>query len=126
MIDELSHIQPDTDIILVSGDFVAHGYAVNRGASEDHYEELKQALFGVFVDLLGARFPNSLILPAIGNNDIRFHYVAPRQDEEAADYYRFLSDVLFTKVPGNAGINRSQIDQTFKNYGFYRYDIDQN
>ena len=123
MIDELTHIQPDTDIILVSGDFVVYGYAVRRGSEEDHYEELKLALQMVFIDLLGSRFPNSLILPAIGNNDIKYHYIAPRQDGEAADYYSFLSNMLFTQVPGNKGINRKQIDKTFKKYGYYRYDI---
>jgi len=123
MVDKLTEIQPDTDIVLVSGDFVSHGYAVKRGSEEDHYDELKVALHDVFVDLLGTRFPNSIILPAIGNNDIRFHYIAPRQDEEAADYYSFLSNMLFTEVPGNSGVNRRQIDRTFKKYGYYRYDI---
>lgn len=114
MTDKLKSIQPDVDVILVSGDFIAHGYAVKMDAPKNHYAKLKEAIHNVFVNLVGTRFPNAVILPALGNNDIKFHYIAPRQDDEASDYYNYFSDFLFNEVPGNRNINRNQIDQTFK------------
>eukprot|EP00343_Euplotes_focardii_P008525 CAMPEP_0205821594 /NCGR_PEP_ID=MMETSP0206-20130828/8529_1 /ASSEMBLY_ACC=CAM_ASM_000279 /TAXON_ID=36767 /ORGANISM="Euplotes focardii, Strain TN1" /LENGTH=358 /DNA_ID=CAMNT_0053117175 /DNA_START=80 /DNA_END=1153 /DNA_ORIENTATION=- len=121
MTEKLASIEPDVDIILVSGDFIAHGYAVQKG-QEDKFEELKEAIHHVFVTVLATNFPNAVILPAIGNNDIKYHYLAPRQDDEAQDYYQFLSDMMFRDIPGNKNIDRAQIDKTFKSSGFFRYD----
>jgi hypothetical protein len=122
MLNKLKHIEPDVDLILVSGDFLSHGFAVNVG-HPDHYLQLKETIEHVFTEVLGNRFPNAIILPAIGNNDIKFHYQAPRQDGEAKDYYGFLSDVLFNKVPGNKNIDTKVIKQTFSTMGYYRYDL---
>ena len=123
MLKKLKNVDPDVDVILVSGDFLAHGFAAHIG-TKDHYDLLKQTLKYVFVDLLAAHFPNAIILPAIGNNDIKFHYRAPSQDDDAVDYYTFLADVLFNQVSGNSKIKTDLIKQTFLYKGYYRYDYE--
>lgn len=144
---KMKNIQPDVDLILVSGDYLGHGFSVEYG-SKDNYEILKQTLKYVFVDLLSSKFPNTVILPAIGNNDIKYHYKAPSQDDEAKDYYNFFADVLFNQVEGNkklkldleksvltnsddssisddkSGLKYPNWAQTFLQRGYFRYDHD--
>jgi hypothetical protein len=123
VMDKMSKLEPDLDVLLVSGDFIAHGFSVNEG-SPDHYAELKGVIKYVFVDLLSSKFPNTIILPSIGNNDIKYHYKAPAQDEEAKDYYTFFADVLFNQVSGNKRIKTDLIKQSFLFKGYFRYDYD--
>jgi len=144
---KMKDIQPDTDIILVSGDYLAHGFSVDT-KGQPHYELLKQTIQYVFVDLLSSHFPNAIILPSIGNNDIKYHYLAPTQEDEASDYYNFFADVLFNQVPGNKKLKLDLLDsiltngngtsivddkdslaypnwaETFLSRGYFRYDHD--
>ena len=121
VLEKIQDLEPDLDVLLVSGDFLAHGFAVKDG-TPDHYDLLKETFEKVLMTL-SDHLPNTIILPAIGNNDIKFHYTAPRQDDEAPDYYEFLSDIMFDKMPGNKFLNKKSINKTLLKYGYYRVDI---
>lgn len=121
MLNKLSKVDPDTDIMIVSGDFISHGFSVPVGEPHN-YEVLKQTLRYVFVDLISVHFPNTIILPAIGNNDVKHHYRAPPQFDEAEDYYTFLADVLFNKVSGNQALDTNLIMENFIYKGYFRFD----
>lgn len=123
VLDKMGKLEPDLDVLLVSGDFLAHGYAVKEHMP-DHYEELKSVIKYVFVDLLSSKFPNTIILPSIGNNDIKYHYKAPAQNDDARDYYTFFADVLFNQVSGNRKIKTDLIKESFLYKGYFRYDYD--
>ena len=123
MMDKMNKIQPDVDVILVSGDYLAHGFAA-KDEGKSHMKEIKETLKYVFVDILSAKFPNAIILPALGNNDIKYHYRAPTQDDDAPEYYSYFADVLFNQVSGNKKIDSEMIKQDFLTRGYYRYDYD--
>ena len=66
---------PDLDAILVNGDMVAHGYALDNSSSpnkNETWQEIKQ----IIAQTLGTLRSNSKadILPSIGNNDVVVHY----------------------------------------------------
>ena len=145
VLNRMKNIEPDVELILVTGDFLAHGFSVKVG-DRNNYELIKQTIKLIFVDLLSSHFPKAIILPSIGNNDIKYHYRAPTQDDDANDYYSFFADVLFNQVEGNkklkfdhsnsvlTNILKSQAtitDQdltfpdwakTFLQRGYFRYD----
>ena len=145
MLNKMKSIEPDVELILVSGDFIAHGFSVSVG-KKPNYDLIKQTIKTVFVDLLSHHFPKAIILPSIGNNDIKYHYKAPTQDDDAIDYYNFFADVLFNQIEGNkklnldlsksvltnilsnqehddkSGLTYPNWAQTFLQNGYYRYD----
>jgi hypothetical protein len=127
MLDKLNEIDPNIDVLLVSGDFVAHGLTVEVGDFlHDQYAILKESITKVFLDMINKKFPNAIVLPAVGNNDIKFHYVAPTQNHSAPDYYPFLYDLFFEKLTKNSQIDKTGINETFTKFGGYRYDFSAN
>ena len=44
--------------------------------------------------------PNTIFLPTFGNNDFKFHYMAPTPDY-AQEFYSKIFDLWFTKNPTN-------------------------
>jgi len=63
-----------------------------------------------------------VILPAIGNNDGRFHDSAIDEDSKS-DYYQFLFDLWFKNFAGNSQIDQELIKQSFFETGSYRVDL---
>ncbi len=69
----------DIEVLLMNGDLVGHDVAVktawnlNAEQVEQHYSATKEILEGVS-DFASEFFPDSIILPSIGNNDVKFHY----------------------------------------------------
>ena len=88
----------------------------------DHYLVLKEIIEYVFIEILAKKFPNAVILPAIGNNDIKFHYVAPQKNVSAPDYYPFMRRLTFERIPKNVQYFSSEISTTFDMFGGYRID----
>lgn len=123
MLEKLEKIDPDVEVILISGDNLAHSFSAKYG-QEDHYELVKETLEYVFVELIAEHFPDAIVLPTMGNNDIKYHYLAPAQDDEAQDFYTFFADILFDKIPGNKKLNSEQIKEHFLYRGYYRHDYD--
>lgn len=121
VMNKVKNLEPDLNILLISGDFLGHGFSVNVGRP-DHYQLLKESFETVLI-ALSNHFPNTIILPAIGNNDIKYHYRAPTQNDDAPDYYSFLSDIMLNKISGNAGLDKNTINKTFLKAGYYRFDV---
>ncbi|CAI2369527.1 unnamed protein product [Moneuplotes crassus] len=123
MLDKLDEIDPDIDVLLVSGDFIAHGIAVEiTDKVHDQYQILKDSISEVFLEMINKKFPNAIVLPAIGNNDIKYHYVSPQRGVTAPDYYPFMYDLIFEKMDGNKNIGTQDMRDTFTKFGGFRYD----
>lgn len=95
----------DVDFILVPGDSVAHKVAAPNGGTDPdsvHYDAVKanlQATFAKFKEY----FPNTIVLPTVGNNDGRYKDSAIDESDKS-DYDSLLFDLWFTELPGNAGL----------------------
>ena len=85
----------------MSGDYVAHKEAPeHKDADWATAWPIVQENIKVSIDLLKKHFPNTLVLPSIGNND-GYHNQAVDENQKAS-YYGFLHDLWFTDYPGNA------------------------
>ena len=77
----------------------------------------------IIANLLAKYLPNTLILPAFGNNDWLFHYqspYAPYKDE----FYKNISNNWFLKQPiAAARPDLPQWNETFMKGGYYRVDL---
>ena len=69
------------------------------------------------------KFPNKILLPTIGNNDVIVHNSVPCTDEMAELYYSELFNIWFNKdnLPPNFDYNAA--NETFSYGGYYRYDF---
>jgi 3',5'-cyclic AMP phosphodiesterase CpdA len=119
----LDHAQTiDTDVVLMSGDYAAHGISAYRGQKE-HYELLKKTLTEVFSAVI-QRFPDKPLIPAIGNNDPKWHNEFASDLTLASDYYNFLFKLWFTDHPVNSKYAKlEEIRTTFLQGGYYRYEV---
>lgn len=122
MLTRFSDVFGSIDVLLVPGDHVAHKIS-SKDEDEDgsSYIAVKENLQATWAKLT-AQFPNTVILPTIGNNDGRFHDQAI-DEADSADYYSFLYDLWFAQFPGNQGLNLANIKETFMTAGFYRADL---
>lgn len=77
----------------------------------------------VVTDLIAKYFPNTLVLPVIGNNDAYHHNEAPWTTEKSP-YYTDIYKMWFDEIPKNAKLsNLKDIKETFEYGGFYRVDV---
>ena len=121
MLDKLDKIEPDIDVIIISGDLISHGLSVElEDKDHDQYALLKEKIEDLLVDLIAKKFPNTFILPTIGNNDIKYHYVAPQVNFTAPDYYPFLYRTIFEKIPKNRELKVHGKNESFNTFGGYR------
>jgi hypothetical protein len=85
----------------VTGDHTAHSVsAKDDDPTGVEYAAVKNNIAQSF-NLLKEFFPNTVILPTIGNNDGRFHDSAI-DEQSKADYYQFLFDMWFKNFEGNS------------------------
>jgi sphingomyelin phosphodiesterase acid-like 3 len=110
---------PRSNFVLVSGDFLAHGFRREfDAAATDHSDAAYRVFVRKTMQFLGQQleqtFPSTPILPALGNND-----------EECGDYELqpggpFLTDTLsiLRRLVGNAG--GPGFDRDWQSYGNYR------
>ena len=91
------------DVILVTGDFVTHHVAISKSLSEEEAQKSYALLvetLGHVNELVAQKFPDTLVLPAFGNNDPKY-YSNPLPDEDAPFYYSYVFNLWFKLLPGN-------------------------
>ena len=108
------------DVLLVTGDHIAHHQSPHLGKEQPGDWAKIQANLEAASDLLRKNFPELLVLMNIGNND-GYHDQGPRE-EQKDEFYSYLYDLWFTQHPGNAEIKDS-VKDTFMYAGYYRADI---
>jgi len=125
MIEHFKKTEGTPDILIVAGDVVAHGIAATP-TNPGNFTLLKEVTVAVYNELNQA-FPETIILPTLGNNDVRNHYLPP-SEENKTDFYTFIYDIWFAQqahkpffqTPGVL----EKINQTMMEGGYYRVDID--
>ena len=73
--EEMKASHGDTDLLMLNGDYVAHGNAVYDGQIPQ-FEKIKTILEDVFGSI-ASNFGNIPIVPTIGNNDPVWHNMFP-------------------------------------------------
>jgi len=115
------------DFMLLPGDFVSHGYSQDPSGNYStlKYEILKEILRRTSLEI-NVEFPDTFLFPAIGNNDVQFHYQVPTLlDKEK--YYSMLFEIWFEKNPKNMLLkNIDEIKVDFLNGGYYKADLSDN
>ena len=123
MLKKLKATGEKYDAILVPGDLVAHGVPLSPSDSSGNYTLLKETLARVAQSFI-EYFPDTLVLPSMGNNDGKYHYEGIDKADKA-DYYGFFFQHWFLSHPTNKKIPAlSTIEHSFKYGGYYRVDID--
>lgn len=114
------------DAIIVPGDLVAHGVPIDPAtAGSGNYELLKKTLAAV-ADTLNKYFPDSLVIPSMGNNDGKYHYRGIDLADKS-DYYTFFFNHWFSAHPLNSKLPElPQVEKTFLSAGYYRVDLTSN
>ena len=77
MLDKFSTEHPDADVMLLTGDIVAHAVALEPPPKSPYSHASYGDVLGIlanFSNLLHEYFPNTVILPTQGNNDDKYHY----------------------------------------------------
>lgn len=105
---------------------VAHGIAIELYEKYEHYGILKETLEYLFLEILAKKFPKAVILPTLGNNDCKYHYVAPQNKYSAPDYYPFMYDLIFHRIEQNRRIDHSKIKDSFEMFGGFSWDYSEN
>jgi hypothetical protein len=109
------------DIIIINGDFNYHG-ASSRTPGVDNWSKMVP-IFTTIMQMISNKFPGVPILPTIGNNDVKYHYQAPKAADKAS-YYGDLYSIFFTNVPANAKYSKiGELQTSFMESGSYIYDI---
>lgn len=124
MLDQVLKNDASPDIIYLPGDFVGHGYSQDPTSttSNQTYNVLLDILYNISQEIK-IRFPDTLIVPAVGNNDPEFHYQVP-DTQDKIDYYEFLFQTWFIDhVPNSKLPNLDEIKSTFLDGGYYRADF---
>lgn len=123
LFNQLQKVSGGLDVLLVSGDFTGHDISSKRGQSGPNYPMLKSVISACFAQYVDPSFPETIIIPAIGNNDAKFHYEFPTTDEESDDYYGFLYDLWWNQMGANTEYeNKESVKETMMKGGFFRYD----
>jgi hypothetical protein len=76
---------------------------------------------------LRKKFPDTLILPALGNNDQMFQYQVPGHKEIKQMYYQDVLDLWFGEhAPRKNKLfaHLTDLNETFHRGGYYRFDLD--
>jgi hypothetical protein len=119
----LEEVAGTPDVILVSGDYTAHDVASKRGITDANYSMLKSIISQVFAQYINPMFPDSIIIPAIGNNDVKFHYEFPITEEESNEYYGFLYDLWWEQLETNRNYTKKEdVKKTLMNGGYFLYE----
>ena len=72
MLDQFNESYGKQDVIFLTGDLASHHTSMNVDDPGHTYPLLLETLRGISM-LLAEKFPDTLILPAFGNNDSKWH-----------------------------------------------------
>ena len=78
------------------GDFIAHGIPLDPNKPLKGNYELLREIHKQSVDLVHKVYPNAIFVPALGNNDFKYHYQCPTSTDKY-EQYSFLFDLWFSK-----------------------------
>lgn len=127
MLDEFNRSHGKQDVIIITGDLSAHHTALPYGdeTAEDTYPLLLATHSGI-TELMTAKFPDTLIVPAFGNNDSEYHD-NPIPKDDAFFFYDYIFNLWFRTLPPNvlqlSTVEKEAIYDTFINGGYYRIDL---
>lgn len=95
------------DAIIIPGDFPRHNMAAwNEEPGVPPGWPAQLATINTVISMITAVFPDTPILPSIGNNDVMYHNQAPTQ-QQAPGYYQDLWTAWFSNVPANVALDNS-------------------
>ena len=118
----------EQDVIFVTGDLAAKHIAMSSEEETEKTYALMLETLGYLNEIIAARFPNTLVLPAFGNNDTKYHD-NPIPDDDAPYFYSYVFNLWFKMLPGNTeNLTQHQIEdihKTFQIGGFYRVDLNE-
>lgn len=99
---------------------------IERGWDPNQTYSLLLDTFAGVNELLAYYFPDTLIIPAFGNNDSKYHD-NPIPDTDKDFYYDYVYNLWFKLLPGNVkhltNLQKERIEDTFKEGGYYRLDL---
>ncbi|CDW74027.1 UNKNOWN [Stylonychia lemnae] len=123
-LDKISSSEGHLDFIIMPGDLVAHGLPLDpSNPKKGNYELLKQTISSVS-QTFAKYFPNTFVLPSLGNNDPKYHYMALNEDDKD-EYYGFIYQNWMQTQSYNSNLkNFGTIKSTMLKGGYYRADID--
>lgn len=92
--------ESNLDFIMIPGDLVAHDVCLDpKDPSVGNYQLLKQTLSTV-AQTFAKYFPNTILIPTLGNNDPKYHYEGLNLQDKA-EFYGFYFDTWFSQQPRN-------------------------
>lgn len=100
------------DILLIPGDFAAHGLSASSWSKGD-YSMLLKTLKQVSSTIYRILGRDTLVLPTFGNNDVKNHYEPPSAEEKEA-YYSKVFEMWFGDSKNPLLLeNKQQMKETF-------------
>ena len=72
----------NVDVLLIPGDVVAHGVPIDPASPLKGDYALLKEIIAEGAQSVFSVFPNTFVIPALGNNDYKYHYQAPYSDEK--------------------------------------------
>ena len=125
MLDEFVRSHGKQDVIMLTGDFAAHHTAMPYPEGSNTFPMLLASHAGV-ADILSQKFPDTLIVPAFGNNDAEYHD-NPTPHENEFFFYDYIFNLWFLLLPENnrhfSYEDKQEIYKTFIEGGYYRVDL---
>ena len=126
MLEEFNVRHGKQDVIIITGDLSSHHTAMKYPMTDEDTYPLLLATHSGIASLLTQKFPDTIILPAFGNNDCKYHD-NPAPIDEQTEFYDFVYNLWFQLLPGNVDSFDSQqkeaIHESFLKGGYYRVDI---
>ena len=125
MLKRLNQHLGKQDVIFLTGDFAAHHVAMHHLDSPNTYGVLLDT-FKKINEMLAEQFPDTLVLPAFGNADSKYHD-NPVPHEDRAFFYDYIYHLWFESLPSNKHLlpkqEKKEIANTFYQGGYYRVDL---
>lgn len=118
---EVKSKYPDIEMIILGGDLIAHNlYKLNiinetKQINKELFKETHKKVFYLIKEF----FPNTIILPILGNNDNYEHYQTPSESSRK-EQFNFLQKLYFKNDDSN--LPRKNFNSNFNytiNKGFY-------
>ncbi len=110
-------------MILSLGDFVRHGLA-SLDKRVNNWEKM-WPIISAQMSLIHEKFPETVVLPTLGNNDQIHHYQVPGYQDLKKKYYSHVHEMWFGKYAPRANQEFSKyLKEDILNGGYYRFDLD--